>query len=244
MGKLVRLTYTPRGGTLTNLDIRYNAARGLSSPDDCELFPGIKHRFLDGTLAEEIAGGRRNIELDFGANISQGNLRRLIQFWLDKNRVISSLAAQVSGENSALVDGGSLTNGYQYDYCIVACDGIGGGQHSGETAKTATSSKKTIALTWTSVSDARFYKIYRTVSTDGGNTWSTWELYDYSDTNSYTDAGLVTAIRDEDPPDTATQVSAVNDDDTFVMDWLGNSEVGRSLIMRFNEATIWTEFPE
>lgn len=213
-----------------NLDVL--AVHGAAEPDHVSKFPGIVHEMLDGSLAEQIAGGRREMSIDFQV-MTVLNRRKVVLWWLDPDRQIVCLAATPASPNSELIAGGSLVNGTTYYYKLVAVDVIGNSIASSEVSGTATVVYGSIRLTCTAVVNARCYKIYRKVSVGG-----TYQLFDYATTNSYTDDGTVTALRNETPP-TATSVISVITTNDLEFAWAYETELARMLHLELREASIF-----
>jgi hypothetical protein len=237
MSQLVRLTYTTLAGDDLTLDIEVFSVKGAAEPDNFEVFPGLTHQFLDGSLSEQIAGGRRNIVVDFGPNLSAANRRKLVDFWLSETKSLDSLCGQPS-PSTVMGAGGSLTASTVHYYKIVAFDAVGHGIASSEVSGTTDSEYKTVQINWTAISNARGYSIYRKVGAGGS-----YELFDYTTGVSYTDNGSMTAIRTETPPATATSIPMVNSGGTFSMNWVQDFEGARQLTLAFREAQINQTFP-
>jgi hypothetical protein len=236
----VRLTYTPIGGSSTDLDIDVIAVHGAAEPDALELFPGIKHAFLDGSLSEQIAGARRNIEIDFGPKVSAANRRNLVNFWLSASKTLTCLCATPGGFSIIMLgDQGSLDASIVYYYKITAIDAIGESIASTEQTATTNTTDKAARLSWTAVANARCYKIYRKRST------GSYKLLDYTTGTLYNDmgtaseSGLVVAT----PPAGSSTISVVNGAGQFSVAWLGDTELGRDVKMPLVESSIFQSFP-
>ena len=143
MAQQVQLCYTPYGGAASTLNLDVLAVRGSAEPDGVQVFPSLRHEFLDGSLSEEIAGGRRNIEIVL-APVEALNRRKLVQFWLDPDRTIKTLVGQPGSFTSALSAGGSLLASKKYNYGVRAIDAVGGGIVTGANTKTTNATDKTI----------------------------------------------------------------------------------------------------
>lgn len=117
----------------------------------------------DSTTAFQIqnASGSSLLTADttnMAINISNG--------WLNVNGLTAPTAPTI-----ALASGGALVNGTTYYYMLAAVDASG---HSVPTPSspasvTATATSDTVNVSWTAVSGATSYYLYR--STDGGTTW-------------------------------------------------------------------------
>lgn len=240
MAQQVRLSYTPYGGSPATLDLDVLSIRGAAEPDEVEIFPDLKHEYLDGSLAEQIAGGRRNIELVLRVVDVALSRRKLVQFWLDPVRSLTCLATAPANP-SALAGSatGSLTNGVAYYYKITAVDAVGESAGSTEVSDTATAPDLTINLTWDAVTNARLYKIYRKVAVGG-----TYALLAYSTTNSYSDDGTVTPfLASTSAPASATSISVVREGNAMLSEWLNGFSRSPRYSFRFNESSIFNNFP-
>jgi hypothetical protein len=243
MSQQVQLTYTPIGGSSTNLTIDVIAVHGAAEPDSLELFPGLKHAFLDGSLSEQIAGARRNIEIDFGPKVSAANRRNLSNFWLSASKTLTCLCATPTGLTVVTnVLGGYLTVGSVYDYRVVAIDAIGNSIASTNHSATPNDVYCTAGLTWDATPNARSYVIYR--KKDSGS----WKLRDYSSVNSYLDPGIGTgdgesSLITQTYPVATSTISVVNGSAQFSINWLGDTELGRNVKMPLVESSIFTKFP-
>ena len=209
---------------------------GASEPDRVTKFPGIVHEMLDGTIAEQIAGGRRDITIDFNV-MSAANRRKVVKWWLDPDRKINCLATIADALTVSQYTGGGLANDDWY-YQVTAIDTIG---HSiaNTTAQLDTSegSKHTMQLAWTASANARLYGIYRKQGAGG-----TWYLIDYSVTNSYDDDGSITdalAVRQEDPPSAVSSISVIATNE-LEFSWAHETELARMLTLELREASIFT----
>jgi len=101
------------------------AVHGASEPDRLSKF-GVTHELLDGSLAEQIAGGRREISIDFNT-MSTLQRRQVVDWWLNPDREIRSLAGTLQNPDVELITGGALTQGETYYFKVSAVDVIGEG---------------------------------------------------------------------------------------------------------------------
>jgi hypothetical protein len=223
-----------------NLDVL--AVHGASEPDHISKFPGIVHEFLDGSLAEQIAGGRRNISMDFQV-MTSANMRRVVLWWLDPLRTIKTLVGTPGSTTVNSHAGGSLANGTYY-YEIRAIDVIGGGITTALGSNdTAGGGDQEMNISWAAVTGARSYAIYR--KKDAGH----WFLLDYAIGVSYTDDGTATPLKDlggaVNPPSAVDSISVITTND-LEFKWMFDTELARMLSLELREASIFTatqQFP-
>ena len=216
------------------VDLDILAVRGASEPDSLTRFPGIIHEYLDGSLSEQIAGGRRNITIDF-AIMTAAQRRKVVLWWLDPDRTVRSKLTAPTGLSASNANGGSLPLGtYHYKICGIDVIGHSAASSSANADSEATNNK--INLAWTAVTGARRYKIYR--SDDGG---SNYDLLDYTESNSYTDDGSVTALAENVVvPSSASEISVVTTNE-LEFQWLDNTELHRMLTLELREDSIFTQ---
>lgn len=212
------------------------AVRGAAEPDSVSLFPAVLHEMLDGSLAQQIAGGRRNVEVSFQV-MSGADRRKVVDWWLDPDRQIVCLASAPTITANTPIVGGSLTQGVVYYYKVCTIDMVGHSTASNESSQEAgpggSETNRTIPVTWPTVANARSYKIYRKAGVGG-----TYKLLDYTPTNSYTDNGSVTPLRDENPPASASTINVVTEESLEFM-WGHGTELARLLTLRLRERTIF-----
>jgi hypothetical protein len=104
-----------------------------------------------------------------------------------------------------VVSGGSLTASTTYYYRVTALDELGETLASVETSATTTSTNKTINLTWSFVSSATSYKVYR--STTSG-VYTSPSLLANPVGNLYTDDGAISIVSGT-APSSSTVAQAV-----------------------------------
>jgi len=237
----VKLTYTPIGGASTDLTIDVIAVHGAAEPDALELFPGVKHSFLDGSLSEQIAGGRRNIEVDFGPKVSAANRRNLVNFWLSSTKTLTCVCATPGTPTGASAGpSGALVNASVYLYKVTDIDAIGESVASAQLSWTVSDADHNgVTLSWTGSANRRCSKIYR--KKDAG----AWKLLDYTTALTYTDMGALAeaSLIAATPPVAASTISVVNASGQFSITWLNETELGRSVKLPLSEAAIFTTFP-
>lgn len=232
----VRLNYTPYGGSPATLDLDILSVRGAAEPDEVEQFPDLKHQYLDGSLARQVKGGRRNIEIEFAVVSSALNRRKLVSFFLDPEMTLECLVATPTNLVGSLsAGGGSLTSGSTYLYKVAAIDAIGYSIASSQISTGAVpSTGYKEGLSWDAMTNAVLYKIFRKKDAEA------WKVLDYSTTNSYLDLGTLTPFQTEDPPTAASVISVVTESNMLTSIWRGDFSGSPSYTIRFNEASIFT----
>jgi hypothetical protein len=212
------------------------AVHGASEPDRLSKF-GVTHELLDGSLAEQIAGGRREISIDF-QTMTVLQRRKVVDWWLDPDRELRSLATIGTVSVATGGAGGSLTGGVTYYYRVCAIDVIGHSERSNEVSREAGAGGEEpnlqIRISWAAVSGARGYKIYRKVAVGG-----TYYLYDYTTDVTYLDSGTVTAYRVETAPAAASHIHVISTNE-LEFTWAFETELARMLTLELREASIFT----
>ena len=215
-----------------NLDLL--AVHGASEPDHVSKFPGITHEFLDGSLAEQIAGGRRNINIDFQV-MTAINRRKIVDWWLDPLRQIVCLAAAPGSPQVSLINGGSLQAGSTYLFKISAVDAVGESAASTQvTTGVVGATDKTASLSWAAVTNARCYKIY------GKEDAGAWQLLRYVLTTSDTIGGIWAdeIFKTIDPLSSASVISVMTTNE-LEFTWAFETELARILSLELREASIF-----
>lgn len=209
---------------------------GASEPDRLEKF-GVTHEMLDGSISEQIAGGRRDITIDFFV-MTALQRRQVVDWWLDPLRQVRSIAGTPVVTAGNLIEGGALTPGTTYYYRVCALDVIGHSIGSTAVSKEAgpggSETALTIPLTWPAVTGARRYKIYRSADAE-----ATYDLIDYSETNSYTDAGTAIYMADVTVPSAVAAISVITTNELQFL-WANETELARLLTLELREASIFT----
>ena len=217
------------------VDLDVLSVRGSSEPDSISKFPGIVHEMLDGSLSEQIAGGRRNIVVEF-QTMTAAQRRKVILWWLDPARQIRTTNVAdpgVTGLNVTGSAGGSLTNGVAYYYRVAALDTIGESIGSEPDDATASGANLSMSLAWGAVTGARRYKIYRKIAVGG-----TYYLHDYSETNSYIDDGSQTSVKVASALATESRISVISSNE-LSYEWAHETEIARILTLEVREASIF-----
>ncbi len=110
-----------------------------------------------------------------------------------------------TGNGASITAGGNLTASTTYYYKITAIDGTGGeSAASTETSVATDTTLKTIDVSWSAVSGAVAYKVYRSTAT-GTEVYLTTVQ-----TNSFTDVGSITAGSTSPPSSNSAYTSANN----------------------------------
>jgi hypothetical protein len=206
---------------------------GASEPDKVSKF-GVTHEMLDGSITEQIAGGRRDMTIEFQV-MSLLNRRNLVKWWLDPDRLLQSLIAAPTLEAITATSGGGMTNGVTYSYKVVAVDVIGHGPASNEVSVAISNPNNTVPLNWNAITTARYYKIYRK---NAGELGGAYGFLDYSLTNSYTDANAIAEIAGTVPSANAS-ISVITEGE-LVFDWGHETELARMLTLPLRDASIFT----
>jgi len=205
---------------------------GASEPDKLEKF-GVTHEMLDGSLSEQIAGGRRDITIEFQV-MSLLNRRKVVKWFLDPDRKLQSLAGTPGNFNAVKATGTGLTAAL-HTYTVCAVDVIGHSIAATEDSDTTSGSDLRMALSWNAVTDARYYQIYRKIA--AGN----WFLLDYTTSLTYTDAGTV-GLRDMGaglPPIATSSISVISSNE-LEFPWAFETELARMLTLELRDASIFT----
>jgi hypothetical protein len=212
------------------------AVHGASEPDHVSKF-GVTHEMLDGSLAEQIAGGRRDMSIDFHV-MTALQRRQVVDWWLDPARELRSLATIGTVTIATGGAGGSLTGGTTYYYRVCAIDVIGHSALSNEVSREAGAGGEEpnlqIRISWTAVAGARGYKVYRKAAVGG-----TYYLYDYTTDVTYLDSGTITAYRVETAPAAASHIHVITTNE-LEFTWGFETELNRLLHLELREASIFT----
>lgn len=216
------------GGSVT-LDVL--AVRGTAEPDRVSRF-GKLHPMLDGSMAEQILGGRREISIDFNV-MTIAQRRQVVDWWLDdtfEGRRLKSVVGTPQNLAADTSTSGALTGTFHYK--ISAVDVIGRGVACAKVSPNVTD--KRIGLSWDAVSGARYYVIFR--SDDGE---ATYDLLDYSIVNSYTDNGATALETDVTVPADTDEIIVVCPGDELEFQWGFETELNRMLSIDLSESTVF-----
>jgi len=217
------------------VDLDVLAVRGASEPDSVSKFPGIIHEYLDGSLSEQIVGGRRNIQIDF-AIITAAQRRKAALWWLDPDRQLRSTLSKPATPSGVVGSGGTLNGTYKFRICAI--DTVNHSEVSDASGAT-TPGVQAVTLSWTASSGARRYKVFRSHDAD----YDFWDLIDYSETNSYVDTGstpLKANIATADLPGSTEHIHVIATNE-LEFQWLDNTELHRMLTLELREDSIFTQ---
>lgn len=228
-----KLSYS--SGSLS-LTVNVLSVKGAAEPDNLVKFPGIIHELLDGSLSEQNVGARQNVEIRFSV-MTMLQRRQLVDWWLDTTRTVDSVvsapgAATSTGSGTGILDG-------DYKYYIVSIDNVGFSA-KGTISDVLSAAVSSIALTWTAVTNARGYKIFRSI-----DPYSTWDVVGYSETNTFEDTGdtLGTGgasvyLADVTPPAAASALSVVCENE-LVFEFGHETELERLCTMSLRAGSIF-----
>lgn len=93
------------------------AERGMSDPDSVEFWPATQHRYLDGTMKDQIQGFRRKIWLDVGVVASATDRKSILYWMIDNNRTVDYLTETIVP--LCLADVGGYENEWKYDCSLL-----------------------------------------------------------------------------------------------------------------------------
>jgi len=202
------------------------AVRGAAEPDKVSKFPNLVFEFLDGSIAEQVKAGRREITIQFHV-MTAAQRRQVVAWWLDPLRTIESTLTKAS-EPTATLSGTGLTGTYRYK--IVAIDVIG--QSEASDYLEISPSDQAVNLAWAGSTGARMYKILR--SDDGG---TTYDLKDYTTGLAYTDDSTAVIWEDIAVPAGADAINLIVPGD-LEFQWDG-TELVRLLEVTGRDATVF-----
>ena len=202
---------------------------GASEPDIVEKF-GITHEMLDGSLLEQIAGGRRSPRIEFYI-MTALQRRKLVEWWLDPDRLLVCVMTAPTGLSVQAGTGTMTGNRY---YRVAAVDIVGQGIAAASVSIVTAASGAVLA--WAAVSGARRYKIYRSDDAE-----ATYDFLDYSETLAYTDTG-VTAYKTDIATASlgAASTIAVVSPGTLEFQWGNDVELERFATMELRETSIFS----
>lgn len=229
-----RLNFTPYGGSAMTLDVGLHIPRGMAEPDEVEMFPDVLHEMLDGSLARQIIGGRRNFEIVLAITYDALDRRKLTAWFLDEDATISCLAAAPTTFAGAIGGPtGSLVDSSTYLYKAATIDAVGYSAASAQvTWNVSDVDHKTAILTWDAMTNGRLYKIFRKKDSEA------WKVLQYSTTNRYVDDGTVTPWISEDPPAAADVISYVQESSKMVSVFENGFQGSRRYSFRLKEAAL------
>jgi hypothetical protein len=173
--------------------------------------------------------------LDFGVIAAHADRVAILDFLLAADAEIEPTIAAPTNLSAVCVVGGSLPINTYY-YKVTAVDAVGETVGSTQASVTTAPAYQKVNLTWTSVSGAVLYKIYR--STTSGVPGST-QFLGYATSASYTDDGTVSLKPGAVPTSAAIKVMP-EDGEGYENEWLNNVELGRYYVLRLRERVMRT----
>ena len=162
----VRLGYIDQDtSAATTKDVTCRLVKGWYQFDAMRRFPAILHEHLTGGLSEQNKGANRRITLDFGVQQDYATQKALFYWYNDPDRTINLIIAAPTGlAVGAAASGGSLAASTTYYYRVSTVDEVG--ETTGATQASGTtgiSPNLTLPLSWNAATNARSYRIYRTL---------------------------------------------------------------------------------
>jgi hypothetical protein len=73
------------------IELSVLSARGMDEPDSFELFPAIQHRFLDGTMKDDVQAFRRKIRVECEPMELAADRKRVPEWMIDNDRAVDYL---------------------------------------------------------------------------------------------------------------------------------------------------------
>jgi len=139
-------------------------AKATSASDIYQYSGAIQFRSDTGLTvgANFIPTARMNIAA--GGNVGIGTTVPQQRFTVGSNSSMAVEMAPPTSPSAALAAGGILTVGTPYFFKITASDGVGETIASAEVTATPTSGNQTINVSWTAVTGATLYKVYRSTT--------------------------------------------------------------------------------
>jgi hypothetical protein len=214
------------------LDVGLHIPKGMGEPDEVEMFPDLKHVMVDGSLARDIIGGRRNFEIVLVVITNPADKRKLVPWFLDPAAQLIGLAGTPGSLTSLLVAGGGLDAGSTFLYRVASIDAVADGIAAAQVSETTDFARQTISLTWNPVTNNRVYKIFRKKDAEA------WKVLDYTTALSYTDDGSIDPWIVESPRDAAAAIDYVQENTKMVATWLNGFRGSPQYSFRLNEATL------
>jgi len=220
--------------TLTVLSVK-----GAAEPETLSKFPGIIHNLLDGSLAEQNAGARQNPIIAFQV-MTMLQRRQVVDWWLDTTRTLDSVITAPGTPTGSPYSAGGYLNG-NYKYKVAAIDNVGYsacGSQSNAISSGTTDGK--IAIDYTGVTNARGYKIFRSISP-----YSVWNVVGYSEGLTFSDSGDALGIGAASvylasvTPPTANSALAVVTANELEFEWAFETELARMLTMELQASSIF-----
>lgn len=214
------------------LDVGLHIPRGMGEPDEIEMFPDLKHVMVDGSLARDIIGGRRNFEIVLVVMTNPADKRKLVPWFLDPAAQLICLASTPGSLTSDLQAGGSLVPASVYQWRVASIDAVADGVAAAYVTETADWARQQVNLTWDPVTNNRVYKIFRKKDAEA------WKVLNYTTGLSYLDNGSVEPWMVADPRDVPCAIDYVQENTKMVATWLDAFRGSPQYSFRLNEATL------
>lgn len=94
------LHYATPAGVQTKTTLTINAIKGYDKADAMDLFPRLKHEYLDGALSTHFKRFGRRITVDFGVIQTDATKVNILNFMLDNERAIEYNQLQIQDEGT------------------------------------------------------------------------------------------------------------------------------------------------
>lgn len=217
------------GGSVT---LNVLAVRGASEPDRVSRF-GKLHTMLDGSIAEQILGGRREISIDFNV-MTLAQRRNIVDWWLDDTadaRLLKTVMTVPQNLTKTVLENGYGLSGTRH-YKVCAVDVIGRGEATAKVTASGMTAAK-VTLQWDAVAGARFYMVFRSLDD------ATYDLLDYTATTSYSDNAATAIKAAYTVPSGADEIIVVCPGDELEFQWGFETELNRLLSIDLSESTVF-----
>lgn len=233
----VILKYTPPGGSATTKTFNAISIKGVGFPDAADLFPGIQHRLLDGSIRGYNKGMGRRITIILPVLQDIADVVAVLYFRMDTSRKIVTSLSAPANPSAGPDTGGSLPDDTYY-YKVSAVDEAGESIASSEVQATTSGTDNQVVVDWEAVSGAVRYKVYRSL-VSGTYGAVSFLAYVNAGTVDYTDTGAVALTPGTPLSDADIAVALVNPEG-FENAWLDEIELGRQVVLELQEAVLQT----
>jgi hypothetical protein len=240
----VKLTYTDpeTGSSASTTFTGVLVTRGWYEFDDMELFPGIQHSYLSGSMDEQISGFRRRITIDFGVISSFASRKAILYFLKDSARQINLVIVAPTTPSASLAAGGTLADDTWY-YRVTSVDDVGETTGCTEVNATTSGSNNSVLLNWDDMTGATSYRVYRSTTSSVYTSASDSGLHFVAavTASTYTDTGAVSPLTSTYvlPTVQALSVALVNPGG-YQNEWLGQVQLGRRYVCELYDQTLRT----